>query len=213
MISRAVSLGGRRLTLAGDAVRMTMLRSAHRLSGAANWWNPAGIVSGHYTNLAPDDGAIAQPDVPGGRAALYMETEAEDVTVSCTWNGVHAGGVGGPMACVVPSATEFALNFVYEHDLFSGTWVLWELGRQPDDIAALATFNEPGSHTDGADVELTIRVRGTEVTCLAGGVSKIVTTVPLSLRGSTLHGVALDVNAVTDRPPNLPVLLAPFRLS
>lgn len=213
MIARPVHCAGTRLGIAGSVIRLPALRSAHRLSGASNWWNPAGISGGYYTNLAPDGGAIAQPDNPGGRAALYIETGAEEVTVSCTWNGVHAGGVGGPMACVVPSATEFGLSFVYEHDLFSGTWVLWELGRQPDDVAALATANEPGAHSDGVDIELSIQIRGTQVTCFAGGVSKIVSTVPVALRGSTLHGVAVDVNAVTDRPPNLPVLAAPLRFS
>lgn len=206
-------LGGTRIAVNGSVLKKSCIRSAHKLSGASNWWNPAGVVGGYYTNLNPDDGAVAQSDVPGARAALYQESGIENVTVSCVWNGVHSGGVGGPLACVNFDASEFGLNFVYEHDLFGGTWVLWELGRQPSDIAALATTNEPAAHSDGVDIELAIEIRGTQATCYAGGVSKIVATVPVALRGSTIHGVAVDVNAVTNRPANLPILEAPFSLS
>lgn len=208
----ALSVGGARLGL-GGAVGVPAWRSAHRLTGASNWWNPMGVVSGHYANLAPDDGTPGQPDVPGARAALYQETGISEVTVSVTWPGVHANGVGGPMVCVNPDADEFGLAFVYEHDLFSGTWVLWEMGRQPDDVAVLGSQNDPGGHTDETAVQLSIEVRGTQATCRVDGVSKIVATIPVALQGSTIHGVIVDVNAVTDRPPNVPVLQAPYTFS
>lgn len=211
----AMSLGGSIVKLVGSRLRCSKWQSSHRLAGASNWWNPAGIVNGYFTNLAPDAGAAGQPNHPGGRASLYRETGITDVTIAVTWSGVHDGEQGGPMVCVTPSATEFALGFAYEPAIFGGAWVLWQLGRQPDNINALASVSDPGGHTDGVPVVLSMEVTGTQVVCKADGVVKIsAQTIPAALQGSTKHGVWVDVQAYgPPRVGNLPIVQVPAVIS
>lgn len=215
MRKAATNLEGTRLEVGGDLLHLPPWRSAHRLPGQSNWWNPAGVVNGYYTNLAPDDAPIMLPDAPGARAVLYEDTGLEECTISCVWTGAHdAGTIGGPIACVNPDAPEFSLCFVYEFGIFGGTWACWHLGRQPDDIELIvpdAIKNEPTGHVSGVPVELSIQIVGNQAICRADGVEKINYTIPVSLRGSTIHGVLIDVNG--SRQPNEPVLVAPYTIT
>ena len=181
--------------------------SSHYLSGAYDWWDPAGIVDGYYTNLSPDLDPAVLPNNPGGRASIWQETGVVNSTIRVVWPGVHANGIGGVMACLVSSATKFALGFYYDSD--SSLWVLCELGKQPSNRATASSV--AGTHTDGTPVVLEVVISGTStITCKADGVTKITATIPASLQGSTKHGIFVDVGGVADRPKNVPVLLAPF---
>lgn len=181
--------------------------SSHTLSGAYDWWDPCGIVDGHYTNLLPDKDPAAFPNNPGGRASIWQETGVANSTIRVVWPGVHADGKCGIMACMVPSDTDFALGFNYESAL--GLWVLWKLGKQPSDISYLGYV--AGDHTDGVPVVLSVVISGTStITCKADGTTVITATIPAGLQGSTKHGIFIDVNRVPGRPKNVPGLLAPF---
>lgn len=191
--------------------------SSHYLSGAYDWWDPCGIVDGHYTNLQPDQEQAILPNNPGGRSSLWRETGLSDLTVSVTWPGVHADGECGLMMCVSPNETEYALGFNYESAL--DAWVLWKLGRQPDDIAALA-LTVDATHVDGTPVVLSCTISGSTITCKADGVTKITNAgspagfaIPAGLIGSTRHGIFIDVNRVTGRPANVRGLVADFKIN
>jgi hypothetical protein len=170
-------------------------------------WHPGFYGCGDFTNLEPDLGAIMQPNNSGARCGIYQESNDSDVTVTATWSGDHSAGVGAPMVCVNPNDDDFGLAFVYEYELFGGTYVLWAMGRQPDDVRVVFAVNDPG-HIDGAPIELAVRVSGSTVTCFADGGEILEDEVPLGLRASTMHGLAIDVNAAPGRSADLPVIVA-----
>lgn len=195
--------------LAIPSAKFQNWHSSHYLLGAYDWWNPCGIVDGHYTNLAPDQDQAILPWNPGGRSSLWRETGLTDLKLSVEWPGVHADGECGLMACMVEDESEFALGFNYESGL--GSWVLWELGRQPNEISAIDLTVD--AHTDGEPVTLSVEISGTTITCKANGVTKITHTIPAALQGSTRHGIFVDVNRVEGRPANVPGLVADFRIN
>lgn len=186
-------------------------RSAHRLPGASSWWDRIGVVGGYWTNLDPDQGAAQQPDNSGARCAAWAETGSADVTVAVTWPGTTDTGSAGPMACIAPDADEFGLSFTLE-PIYGGVWVLWEMGRQPDDLTLIATSTAI-SHTPGTPRLLSMTVTGSVVTCRVDGAVLFVEDIPEPLQGSTLHGAAVDVNAVAGRPANLPALVADLTIT
>lgn len=191
-------------TIDGVVPRTRMFSAHHDFP---DWWNPCGIVNGHWTNLAPDDAPIMQPDAPGGRSMAVMVTPWADVEVTVTWPGVHADGAGGPI--IHAEGTEFhgGLSFCYEPDLFAGLWVLWGIGLQPDEVVLLAASGSP-AHVDGTPVVLGISLAGETVTCTVDGAPVIVEEFPHDDAGPMhYHGVVVDVNAVPGRPANLPVLV------
>jgi len=205
------TFGGSRVRYAGKRIVSNRLRSAHTLPGQSNYWDVGGIVDGFYTNTNPDQGAIAQPDNPGGRCAFYEDTGAVDVDVSVLWPGNYSTqGNCGPIVCINPDVAAFGLCFYYEQLLFGGVYVVWLLGRQPSDITIHA-FGAigAGEHAEGDPLELKMSVRGDTVYCYANGNYRMACVIPAALQGSTLHGVSIDVNGVPGRPANLPVAVAP----
>lgn len=212
-MTATIAADGTRLAVAGTRLAVPSWRSCHHLPGASSWWDRCGIHNGWFTNLNPDQGAIAQPNNSGARCAVYQETGRANITVTTTWAGNHGGGVGGPMVCVDPDDNDFGLCFLYEYDLFDGTWVLWAMGRQPDDLRVVASLNDPDAHVDEVDMVVSMVVDDGEVRCYADDVLKITEDIPAGLVGSTLHGIAVDVNAAVGRPANLPVIQAPYTIT
>lgn len=206
-----VAVAGKAPLIGGDMPAISEWRSAHRLPGASSWWDRMGIADGHWSNLNPDQGTRAQPDNSGARAAIYATAEVA-ATVSVTWPGNDAAGSGGPMVHVNPDATEFGLAFCHEPDILDGVWVLWEMGRQADDIVMVEAIAEP-VHTDGVPVVLSMETDGTTVVCKVDGVECITATVPTALQGSKLHGAAVDVNVVPGRPAGVAVLVADLTIT
>lgn len=186
-------------------VPRTRIISAHH--AYSDWWNPCGVHNGYWTNLAPDQAPIMQPDAPGGRAAAVQATPWRDVEVTVTWPGVHADGAGGPI--IHAEGTEFhgGLAFCCEPELLGGLWVLWGIGLQPDGIVLLGAASA-AAHVDGTPVVLGISLAGETVTCTVDGTPVIVEDFPHDDDDSLhFHGVVVDVNGVPGRPANVPVLV------
>ncbi len=192
-------------------MRFSRLRSNHLLPGASNWWNPCGVVNGFYTNLAPDDGDIMQPDVPGARAGMYQDTGVSNVSVELVWRGFDRYQAG-PMVCINPDASDFGIGFWYEKLIYGGTAVLWALGRQPSNIRMIAQKNDSGYHASGSHMTLRMDVIGDVVKCYRDGVLMMTETVPAELVGSTIHGLSVDVNKADPRLPRQPCAVAPYKV-
>ena len=200
---KSLAINGIAGRFGGEKIAVRGLRNNYRLPGQSNWWNPCGIADGYFTNLAPDSGAIGQPDIPGARAGLYEDTGIVNASVELTWNGVdHVGA--GPAACINPDADDFGLGLWYENLLYGGTVVLWALGRQPSDIRIIALQNDAGYHTTGTPVTLRLDVTGDVVKCYRDNELMITETVPAELAGSTIHGLSVDINGMTPRLPDQP---------
>jgi len=208
--SAVISTSGTRLGRSGIKLAVPAWKQAYQLSGASNWWNRAGIVTissvDYFTNSDPDQGAIGQANIPGGRACLYQDIGTVNYEISVTWTGDELLPCG-PTVCITPADTAFGLNFCYEDTITA--YVLWKIGRQPSDVAVLAT-SASTAHTDGVDVVLKMVVSNGFVTCYADGVEKIAATaIPSGLVASTIVGVNMDVNPSVGRPANQACLVSP----
>lgn len=182
--------------------------SGNTMPGHYDWWDTCGIVGGYYTNTSPDLDPAGLPNNPGGRACLFQEVGSAAYAITVEWPGVHAHGQAGPMVCVAPDETEYAIAFYYDAD--AGAWTLKELGRQADDASVIDTETE--AHVDGTAVDLSMQVTATDVTCKVNGITKITATIPVNLQGSTKAGVFVDVGSVEARTANLPCLVAPYHI-
>ena len=210
-----VSTGGTIPTLAVPWI------SANTNTGASNWWDEIGVVDSggvtYYTNPNPNQGAGAQPNNSGARSCAYYNTGFTDVSVEVTWYGVYNAGSSGPIVCINPDEEDFGLTFYIENFGGSTGWVyvLWNVGRQPNDISP-AALAQTSDHTSGVPVVLRMDVVNNNVKCYADGV--LITLVnadtglssdtyaipgpsfPNGLSGSTMHGVSIDVNKNGPQP-------------
>jgi hypothetical protein len=195
--------------------------SSHLVAGHQNWFNPCGIVNGHYTNLNPDNEQAALRDNPGGRAYMFRETGAANVTLEVVWPGVHSEdglayhGECGILACVDLANPAYGMGFNYESGF--GAWVLWgAVGREPYNIA-MAGYSILDAQSEawpsGTPATLRVEISGSSIVCKVDGVIKCSATIPAALVGMTKHGVYVDVNRVPGRPANLPGLVAPFTVT
>ena len=187
-------------------------RSAH--DDKRTWWDPVELRNAAPVNTNPDKGPIAQPNNAAGRVAAYRDFGrgyADNFTVGVWWNGKHQA-VGFPIACINLENPDWGLAFCYEPQLFGGHYVLWALGRQPNQIRVVKVATGP-KHADGKPMFLEMRVQGDKVKCLADGKEILESPVPKSLVGSTIHGFGLDVNPVPGRRPNVEVINGPFVLA
>ena len=130
------------------------------------------------------------------------------------WNGEHEA-VGFPIACINHDDPDWGLAFCYEAQIWGGAYVLWAMGRRPDQIRVVRSAgggkNAPGGkHVEGTPMFLEMRVQGNTVTCLANGNEILKSPIPKALVGSTTHGFGLDVNLVPGRPANFEVIDGPF---
>ena len=188
----------------GNAVPLT---SAHTLAGASDWWDPIGIVydggKQWFTNPNPDQGAAAQPSNSGARACAFNDTGFTDVSVSSTRHSA-VGGHSGPVVCINPDDTKFGLALFLEDFYGTGalSYVLWELGRQPDDLDPILFAFAP-NRVEGHDVVLRMDVEGGILKCYAddvlitwigGSTTYDISALAPGLLNSTLHGMSVDVN-------------------
>jgi hypothetical protein len=180
----------------------------------SKWWDPLELYEGTPVNTNPDQGPIAQPDNAAGRTAAYRDfgpESADNFTVGTWWNGKHHA-VAAPVACINLDEPDWGLAFCYEPQIAGGVYVLWALGRRPNEIRVVKAG--PGQkkekHRDGVPMFLEMHVRGENVTCLADGEEVLTSPIPEALRGSKTHGFCLDVNPVPGRPPRVKVIGGPF---
>jgi hypothetical protein len=84
----------------------------------SNWWDTCEAVDGQYRNVNPTGTPQQEPNVSGGRAGMYQETGAVDVTITITEanSGFYNGGTtpadlagAGTLHCVNPNAPEFVV--------------------------------------------------------------------------------------------------------
>jgi len=177
------------------------------------WWDPIGLYQGSPVNTRPDLGPIAQPDNAGGRSAAYQDFGKEygdNFRVGLTWNGKHHAPAG-PLACINLDDPDWALTFVFEPEIYGGTYVLWAMGRQPHQIRVVAA--KAGKHANGVPQYFEMRVRKGAVTCFADQDEILASPIPAGLVGATRHGFCLDVNPVPGRPANVEVIKGPFVLA
>jgi len=204
-----LSINNTRLMVSSSRLNIPTWKSAHKLSGQDNFWNPAGIVGGYFTDTAPDSataGTLGGP--PGARAALYEDFGMSDVDVTLVWNGVH-DAQAGPMVCINTAEDEFGLTFYRETSGVLAGWHLWNVGRDPSQLtSAMPAVAQDAPHVDGDDVTLRMVVDGDNLKCYGDGDLKFDYTIPANLLGSTIHGVSVDVHLYSGRPADLPCALA-----
>jgi hypothetical protein len=184
-------------------------RSTHE--DAPAWWDPLELRGGSPVNICPDPGPIASPTGSGARATAYRDfgtNFCNHFCISVLWNGNHKAP-GFPVACINRNHPDFGLAFCYEAEFMGGAYVLWALGRQPDEIRILAGA-KGGDHTDSTPMWHRMRIENDRVTCFADDKEILSSSIPEALRGSSIHGFGLDVNPMEGRPANVPVLGAPF---
>jgi hypothetical protein len=187
-------------------------RSAHEIH--ERWWDPLELRDGTPVNTHPDLGPIVQPNNSGGRASAYQDfgsTYADNFRIGIWWNGRHHAP-GFPVACIDLNEPDWGLAFCYEPEIEGGVYVLWALGRRPDEIRIVDSKKGP-SHVDGRPMCFEMHVRASTISCFADDREILTAAVPEALAGSTIHGFGLDVNPVPDRPPNLEVISGPFSLT
>ena len=182
-----------------------------------NWWDPLVLRGGVPVNPKPDKGAAGQPNNPGARAVAYQDfgpEYADNFTVGVQWNGEH-GAVGFPIACINHDDPDWGLAFCYEMQIWGGAYVLWAMGRRPDQIRVVRSAGRWKERTwrqaRGRHAHVPRNgVQGNTVTCLANGNEILKSPIPKALVGSTTHGFGLDVNLVPGRPANFEVIDGPF---
>jgi feruloyl esterase len=181
------------------------------------WWDRLELHGGVPVNPDPDKGPIAKANNSGARGAAYRDfgpDYANDFTIGTRWNGKHHA-VGCAVACINLDDPDWGLAFCYEPNIVGGVYVLWALGRRPDQIRVVKAAGDPKGkkHVDGEPMLLEMRVTGNVVTCLADGREILTSPIPPALVGSTTHGFVIDVNPVPDRPPHVEVISGPFHLA
>ncbi len=184
-------------------------RSMHE--DQAVWWDPVELRSGSPVNIDPDPGPIALPTGSGARAGAYRDFGTQfsnHFCVAVLWNGKHQAP-GFPIACINSSHSDYGLAFCYEPEFSGGAYVLWALGRQPNEIRIVAAA-KGGDHIDGTPMWHRMLIENGRVTCFADDQKILSSLIPDALRGSVIHGFGIDVNPIAGRPPNVPVLGGPF---
>lgn len=188
-------------------------KSAH--DDHPKWWDQIAIHQGKPVNVKPDQGKIAQPDNSGARCAAYQDfgpKYADNFSIGTWWNGKHEA-VGCTTACVNLEHPDWGLAFCYEPLIAGGVFVLWAMGRRPNEIRVLKAGGSVGArHVNGTKMFLEMQVRGAEVTCLADEKEILKNEIPKPLLGSSIHGVIIDVNPSPGRPANKEVISGPFVL-
>jgi hypothetical protein len=172
-----------------------------------------GLRNGTPVNIQPDLGPIVQPDNSGGRASAYQDfgsTYADSFRIGIWWNGRHHAP-GFPIACINLKEPDWGLAFCYEPEIQGGTYVLWALGRRPDEIRVVHSAAGP-PHVDGKPMYFEMHVKRAMASCFADDREILTAAIPEGLVGSTIHGFGLDVNPVPSRPPNQEVLCGPFSI-
>ncbi len=211
--SGSLSLNAQLIAINGQHMGIPKWKSGHQLPGQSTHWNKAGIFNGYFTNLEPDQGTAATNGNPGARAVLVQDAGQYEVEVSAIWTGDYKCP-SGPVAAINLADSDFGVNFCFEPTLDVGfgplpSWVLWRLGRRPDQIKLLAVTNATGQHTENTPVELKLRIQNHVATGFVDGVSRVTGSVPSTLRGHTYVGVNMDVNPYTPRPKNVACLVSP----
>ncbi len=187
-----------------------LITSFDTLAGASSWWDPIGTVvkdgKQWFTNPNPDQGPAAGSNGAtgsGARAGVFTDTGLTDVSVSSTRHSAPRGH-SGPVVCINPDDTKFGLALFLEDFYGTGalSYVLWELGRQPDDLDPILFAFAP-NRVEGHDVVLRMDVEGGILKCYAddvlitwigGSTTYDISALAPGLLNSTLHGMSVDVN-------------------
>ena len=178
------------------------------------WWDLLELRGHLPVNIRPDHGPIVQPDNSGGRASAYRDFGAafsDDFSIGVSWNGRHQAP-GCPVACINLEDPDWGLAFCYEPEIEGGAYILWALGRQPNNIRVVQSAKGP-SHADGAPMYFEMQVHKGAVRCLADDGEILTAAIPPALVGSTIHGVLVDVNPVPGRLADVEVIDGPFTIS
>lgn len=206
------------------------------------WWDEFELRNQAPVLPNPDRGLIVQPDNAAGRAAFYKDFgpgAESDVAVSIVWSGLYPLEAT-PLLHVNPDADEFGLGawpFAASGDMLIGT-----VGRRPDQFSIIQRVRfghvnemhrrlELRSRDNAFSVWISVRdVRSTFNDDLAfrRDISReLISTdtglmmmkigldypIPESLRGSTMHGAAVDVNQDFTRAPYRPLIVGPCRVT
>lgn len=179
-----------------------------------SWWDPLELRNNSPVNTQPDQGPIVRPGNSGGRASAYRDfgTKFSDqFRLGIRWNGNHQAPAF-PIACINADHTDWGLAFCYEPEIEHGVYVLWALGRRPDNIHIVKYAKGP-DHSDGQSVLFEMEIDGTLVSCLVDGKRVLSTGIPEKLIGSHVHGFGLDVNPVPGRIADVEVIDGSFAIS
>jgi hypothetical protein len=149
-----------------------------------------------------------------GIGCAWRPTIYDAPTVTITWSGLLTPDHVEAAPCVhfAPGTDEHCLGVWVSKFGAQPLLLLATIGNPPEDVAVLdyASF----SHTEGTDRQIEIRSTGTAVTVWLDGTQVSLVgagttpvAVPTALRGSTLHGLAIDTHLVAD-PGDIPTLPA-----
>jgi hypothetical protein len=195
-------------------------------------WDPS-----VFEPLGITDGAVVCTDPRARTGAVYAANQAQSAppaggeqyqgigcawrptiydapTVTITWSGLLTPDHVEAAPCVhfAPGTDEHCLGVWVSKFGAQPLLLLATIGNPPEDVAVLdyASF----SHTEGTDRQIEIRSTGTAVTVWLDGAQVSLVgagttpvAVPTALRGSTLHGLAVDTHLVAD-PGDIPTLPA-----
>ena len=180
------------------------------------WWDQVHLLHGSPVITDPDRGKVMQTDNSGARAAFYRDFGPDgdtQISVSINWNGVYPYECS-PLLHVNPGEPDFGIGAWYVTQWF--VFLVATVGRRPDELRLLARV--PFDHTYGISRRIELRSTGRWMTIWtslieAGQPLEQVGpefAIPSRLQGSTMHGVAVDINQDPKRPANQPVVLPPF---
>jgi hypothetical protein len=223
----AVNINGSRILAGGTRVLLPAYKSFHRVAGLSSAWRAAGVIDGHFVNLNPDDFPQGDNAGPGGRAGLYQDIGTNNYTITYTqeFNAVAGAYVqSAPLVCIDLDDPRFGLALWYESQLYGGAWVVWEIGRLPEDIVVHTNADtgiacaelDIGLIPDDVYTQLEIKmvVANGRIQAYGNGVLQFDFPIPAGLLGSTLVGMSIDIgfDPARPRPPNIPTGLAPYSL-
>lgn len=150
--------------------------SADQIIDQSNFWDPITAIEldesvgtsirHQWTIASPDQGTAGTSASSGGRAVGYKDTGFANVSAEMWWPGNHKAG-GSPIVCINPSDNLFGLSIQWT-SLFGGLFILWGVGRSPDERAALA-YSASYPHTDGSGpIKIRMDVENGILSCYAG---------------------------------------------
>lgn len=182
------------------------------------WWDKIELRNNMPVIPKTDKGPILGQNNSGARAMLYRDFGPDfrsNISCSLVWSGIKPYE-SSPLIHVNPDDDGMALGAWPVTQLSSFLVAL--IGRRPDMLKVLAIYRY--EHRDGEPRRIELRSNGDKFTVWMSKLGDINTMelmgepldIPDPLKGSSMHGVAIDVNQDPKRPENQTVILPPFEL-